>query len=230
MASNISYSAIDETYPIAGRDNDSQGFRDNFSVIKNNFESAKGEIEDLQLNTARVDDANDFNKNNLLNYNAVYYTEEVFEGGNGEPLNGPTSLIQFTNGPYQVFQIAGDLTFNFASFPLAQKYMKVRVELQNLDIANARYITFGSTEAVAFRKGTNFKYGQVGDVYFPYDAALIDANKAFVALGYSSYSSDPTVIRLPKATDASNITRLVFDFYTVDGGSNIYWDFVGIFS
>lgn len=229
MASNISYSSIDETFPIAGRDNDSQGFRDNFAVIKNNFESAKGEIEDLQFNTARLDDANDFLKNNLLNFNLVYYTEEVYEGGNGAPID-ENALIQFTNGPYQVFQIAENLTFNFASFPLAQKFMRVRVELQNLSVDNPKYITFGSTEAVTFRKGSSFKYGQVGDVYFPNDAALIDANKAFVALGYSSYSSDPKVIRLPKAVDSSNITRLVFDFYTVDGGTNIYWDFVGLFA
>ena len=227
MASNISYSSIDETFPIAGRDNDSQGFRDNFAVIKNNFESAKGEIEDLQLNTARVDDANNFLRNNLLNFNVVYYTEEVYDGGS---IDGPTALIQFTNGPYQVFQIADSLTFNFSDFPLDQKFMRVRVELQNLDIANARYITFGSTQAVSFRKGSSFKYGQVGDVFIPNDSALIDANRAFVALGYASTSSDPKVIRLPKAADASNITRLVFDFYTTDGGSNIYWDFVGLFA
>lgn len=226
MASNISYTSIDETYPIAGRDNDSQGFRDNFAIIKNNFEAAKGEIEDLQLNTARKDESNDFNRNNLLNFNLVYYTEELYEGGS---LNGPTALIQFNNGPYQIFQIAGDLTFNFANFPLAQKFMRVRVELQNTDVSNARYVTFGSTQAVDFRKGSSFKYTTVSpSVYVPYDPALIDAN---LSIGtYTSTSSDPKVIRLPKAADASNITRLVFDFYTTDGGANIYWDFVGLFA
>lgn len=226
MASNISYTSIDETYPIAGRDNDSQGFRDNFSVIKNNFEAAKSEIEDLQLNTARLDEANNFTGENLLNFNLVYYTEEVYEGGE---INGPTSLIQFTNGPYQVFQIAGDLTFNFASFPQAQKFMRVRVELQNLDISTPRYITFGSTQAVSFKKGTSFSYTAINTSYFPLDAAYIDAGVSIPSQGYSIFSTDPKIIRLPKATDASNITRLVFDFYTVDGGSNIYWDFVGLY-
>lgn len=227
MASNISYSSIDETYPIAGRDNDSQGFRDNFAVIKNNFESAKGEIEDLQLNTARVDDANNFLRNNLLNFNVVYYTEEVYDGG---AIDGPTALVQFTNGPYQVFQIDGDLTFNFSDFPLAQKFMRVRVELQNLDIANPRYITFGSTEAVTFRKGSSFKYANVSGTYIPYDPALINAYQAIGVYSALPGTVDPKIIRLPKAADASNITRLVFDFYTIDGGSNIYWDFVGLFA
>ena len=46
--SNINASNIDGTYPVAGQDNDSQGFRTNFTNIKNNFTYAKSEIEDIQ--------------------------------------------------------------------------------------------------------------------------------------------------------------------------------------
>ena len=48
MASSINSNNIDGTYPIAGQDNDSQGFRDNFTNVKTNFTNAKAEIEDLQ--------------------------------------------------------------------------------------------------------------------------------------------------------------------------------------
>jgi len=48
MASLINPSNIDVTYPIAGQDNDTQGFRDNFNNIKNNLTTAKNEITDLQ--------------------------------------------------------------------------------------------------------------------------------------------------------------------------------------
>jgi hypothetical protein len=48
MASLINPSNIDITYPIAGQDNDTQGFRDNFNNIKNNLTTAKTEISDLQ--------------------------------------------------------------------------------------------------------------------------------------------------------------------------------------
>ena len=47
MASNINDTAVNSDYPIAGVDNDSQGFRDNFSTIKTNFVAAKAEIETL---------------------------------------------------------------------------------------------------------------------------------------------------------------------------------------
>ena len=48
MASNINPLNIDGTFPIAGQDNASQGFRDNFTNIRNNLGYAKTEIEDLQ--------------------------------------------------------------------------------------------------------------------------------------------------------------------------------------
>ena len=48
MASSINPNNIDTTYPVAGQDNDSQGFRDNFTNIKTNFEYAETEIDDLQ--------------------------------------------------------------------------------------------------------------------------------------------------------------------------------------
>ena len=51
MASNINDAGINKDYPVAGQDNDSQGFRDNFNVIKTNFTNAKSEIETLQTNT-----------------------------------------------------------------------------------------------------------------------------------------------------------------------------------
>lgn|SRR5574343_41209 len=58
--SNINVSTLDTTYPIAGRDNDSQGFRDNYAVIKQAFEVAKNEITELETTTLR------FNSDNVL--------------------------------------------------------------------------------------------------------------------------------------------------------------------
>ena len=48
MASDITPGNIDGTFPIAGIDNDSQGFRTNFTNTATNFTEAKSEIEDLQ--------------------------------------------------------------------------------------------------------------------------------------------------------------------------------------
>lgn len=71
MTSNVVFSTINENYPVAGVDNDSQGFRDNFAIIKQSFQDTKTELEDLQGGVARVDAANNFDGNEINNANLV---------------------------------------------------------------------------------------------------------------------------------------------------------------
>jgi len=52
MASSIVPGNIDGTYPKAGQDNSSQGFRDNFSEIKTNFTTAL--LRSLHCNQTRL--------------------------------------------------------------------------------------------------------------------------------------------------------------------------------
>jgi hypothetical protein len=47
MASQINPNDIDGAYPVAGQDNNSQGFRDNFTNTKTNFTYAANEITDF---------------------------------------------------------------------------------------------------------------------------------------------------------------------------------------
>lgn len=54
MASSINTGNIDGAYPVAGQDNSSQGFRDNFTNIKTNFGYAKSELEDLQTKAVQL--------------------------------------------------------------------------------------------------------------------------------------------------------------------------------
>jgi hypothetical protein len=51
MTSNIDPNTINAQFPVEGQDNPSQGFRDNFSAIKNNFIAANLEISSLQATT-----------------------------------------------------------------------------------------------------------------------------------------------------------------------------------
>jgi len=52
MASNITSLTIDNEYPVAGVDNDSQGFRDNFTIIKDSLAAAKAELSRLKAKAA----------------------------------------------------------------------------------------------------------------------------------------------------------------------------------
>ena len=49
MASAITTTNIDITFPVPGQDNDTQGFRTNFGAIKNALDTASAEITDLQV-------------------------------------------------------------------------------------------------------------------------------------------------------------------------------------
>lgn len=148
MASNINYISIDETYPIAGQDNDTQGFRDNFGYIKNNFEAAKGEIEDLQLNGARVDDDNDFNNFNIVNANFVSCSDELYDGGS----IASTTLVDRQNGSYHIYQVTGGSTIQLtlAGFPSSGRYGSMRVQISS--DGTERTIIFGISGAGSFLK------------------------------------------------------------------------------
>lgn len=61
MASTISTVGFNAAFPVAGVDNDSQGFRTNFNVTKVGLEQAATEVTALQTTTAKLNATNDFN-------------------------------------------------------------------------------------------------------------------------------------------------------------------------
>lgn len=131
MASNIISETIDANYPIAGQDNDSQGFRDNFSVIKDSLAAAKQEVEDLQLNTAKLNTANNFAGNNLIDANLSGVTEEYFQSSGTVQAS---QNINFDNGHYQKFGIAANnITLTITNWPESGKLAKIRLEFYKSD-------------------------------------------------------------------------------------------------
>jgi hypothetical protein len=118
MASNISSSTIDAAYPVAGVDNDTQGFRDNFSIIKQNFTYAATEITDLQNNAARKDQANNFQGSHIIDAQFETCTESYIAVGT--VLSGQN--ISFLNGRYQsitvsIGELTNSITFNLSDWP-----------------------------------------------------------------------------------------------------------------
>jgi len=114
MASNIIPGNIDGTYPKAGEDNSSQGFRDNFSAIKTNFTEAKSEIEDLQTNKASKDGASNFAENEVSRAKFKDTSETVYAHGT---VSSGSVTLNHENGHYQTLTITADTTFSFSNFP-----------------------------------------------------------------------------------------------------------------
>lgn len=126
MASNIVPGNIDGTFPIAGQDNSSQGFRDNFTAIKNNFTEAKSEIEDLQANKANTDGTSDFADNIVQGAQLKDYSETVYAHGN---VSGTTTL-NHENGNYQTATTTNAITLGFSNWPASGKLGKIRLDIR----------------------------------------------------------------------------------------------------
>jgi hypothetical protein len=114
MASKIVPGNIDGTYPKAGQDNSSQGFRDNFNAIKNNFTETKSEIEDLQTNKASTNANVNFSDYEVIKASFKDTAETVF--AHGSVSSGQVD-INHENGHYQTLTITANTTFGFLNFP-----------------------------------------------------------------------------------------------------------------
>ena len=114
MASKIVPSDISPTFPVAGQDNSSQGFRDNFSAIKRNFSEAKSEIEDMQTNKANLNASSNFTDNEVTRAKFKDTSQTVYPHGT---VSGGSVTLDHLNGHYQTLTITADTTFTFKNFP-----------------------------------------------------------------------------------------------------------------
>ena len=138
MASNIISETIDDQYPVAGVDNNSQGFRDNFNIIKTNFTEAKTEIEDLQDNTVRTDADSDMSNNTLTNANLLGYTIETNSSIIGD---ADRTLSHATANYFKVNLIDTDITVTVSQFPDIGKKGEIYIHLQG-NGGGAHVVTF----------------------------------------------------------------------------------------
>lgn len=113
MTSAINYISINENFPVAGQDNDTQVFRDNFDTIKTSLRLAKEEITDIQDNGARTDTDNDFGLNIIQNAVLQQNREQKYTGGIYESESG----VNWENGPYQIWTVDANVLMAFERLP-----------------------------------------------------------------------------------------------------------------
>jgi hypothetical protein len=159
MSSNINYLSINEQFPVAGQDNDTQVFRDNFDTIKSSLNTAKTEITDLINNTAKLNEDNDFEGNVISNakINDARYLK--FDGGVISGLITEVG-IEYSNGVYQVFTFGIDSGFTFNGFSETD-FTKISLELTANSLPNSE--TVGSLSI-----GTSYKIISAGDAVTNY--------------------------------------------------------------
>jgi hypothetical protein len=129
--SNINPLNINGSYPIAGVDNDSQGFRDNFTNIKNNFTFAQAELNDLQskvvLKSALTNSTLNNNFAGALMTSAEIrdFRETSFDNG----IQSTSAVLDHANGHYQRISTSGSVSISFQNIPPAGKIGRFRLKL-----------------------------------------------------------------------------------------------------
>ena len=114
--SQINPNNINAAYPVAGQYNNTQGFRDNFTNIKLNFQYAASEIDSLLGNT--------ISKSNTLNdvAGSIIYGSRLQNTGYIQITQGnvaPIATINYAAGSYQTITANAANTLNFTNLPAA---------------------------------------------------------------------------------------------------------------
>lgn len=164
MTSQINPNNIDGSYPVAGQDNNSQGFRDNFTNIKVNFQDASDEITDLQnkvivksaLNTSGAPPLD-----NNMGDTLIYAAQIRDFSGTKVALAGTDGgvSVNYTQGHYQSVSTTGNLTLTFINFPPSNQYGYMKIQFNITNVAHT--VTFagatflGTAGIQGYNGGTN---------------------------------------------------------------------------
>lgn len=188
MTSQVNPNNIDGSYPVAGQDNDSQGFRDNFTNIRNNFTFIKSEVEDLQnkavLKSSLTNSTlnNDFAGNAISNATLTSWREAYNNVTN--TASGAIS-IDFANGNFQKIGLAGVISSLSFTWPdnVIGYYASIKLWVNVTNTAHT--ITFGTAPTLGDP-----------DTIAGYSAGVLSFN----------------------AAELANNNDYLFEIFTVDGG------------
>lgn len=121
MTSQINPNNIDGTYPVAGQANNTQGFRDNFTNIKTNFQYAETEIDDLQSKVVLKSALSGGTLDNNMSDNLIYAVklQDVSYTYVQNTATAGAIAIDYSAGQYQYISTTGPISLSFSNWPVA---------------------------------------------------------------------------------------------------------------
>jgi hypothetical protein len=208
MASNINPNNIDGAYPVAGQDNNSQGFRDNFTNIKQNFQYAENEINDLEnkalLKAALIGGILDNNMNDNLIYAARI--QDFSATAVAQTATSGTINLNYASGHYQTISTTGGVTLTFTNFPAAGSFGYMRLQINITNIAHTMTIpsavSLGLSGIQGISPGTpgvsnTISFGATGKYEFGFSSSdggatitLFDLNRALTNFTSADITTD----------------------------------------
>ena len=140
-------SNIRQNYPIPGQDNDTSGFRDNFTNIANSLYALAHEVSSVQGSGVFTDRTSNFNENIIQNVTLQGVGEAVLNNAL-TPIQGSQN-VDFRQGNYQKWVLSSSTNFSVINWPTNGIYSKVV-----LDISVANTQTAHVTATIVNSVGT----------------------------------------------------------------------------
>jgi hypothetical protein len=160
MTSQINPNNIDGAYPVAGQDNNSQGFRDNFTNTKVNFQYAEDEINDLQAKVLLKSALTGSYLDNNMNDNLIYAAKiQDFSATKVTVTTASGTInINYASGHYQTIRTAGSISLSFQNFPTSGSYGWIRLQINVTSLAHTvtlpATVTLGINNLQGYDSGT----------------------------------------------------------------------------
>ena len=195
MTSQINPNNIDGAYPVTGQDNNSQGFRDNFTNIKVNFQDAATEITDLQnkslLRAQLTGSSVPLSVSNDLAGTTPIIGALIRNFGANRVAVSNTSgaiAINYSSGHYQSITTSGNITLSFTNFPATGTYGYIKLQINITNTAHTvtlpASVTLGTAGLQGYSSNT-ISFGATGVYEFAfgtYDSGttitIFDLNRA----------------------------------------------------
>jgi hypothetical protein len=221
MTSQINPANIDSNYPVANQNNNSQGFRDNFTNIKVNFQDAAAEITDIQnkgiFKAALTGQTLD---NDMAD--AALIAAQIRDFSATKVTVGSTSgaiPINYSQGHYQAITTTGSITLSFNNFPGSGLYGYIKLQINITNVAHTvtlpAAVTLG-TSGIQGLVGSTITFSGTGTFEFAfgtYDAGatitIFDLNRALT--NFSGGNVSVANLTATTATVTSTITANIIN-------------------
>ena len=136
-------SKINQEFPVAGKDNPSQGFRDNFKNITQALSTINSDVENLNISAVQTTQTNDFD-NNIIKQATFQDCSSVIFDETSTTQTGDVT-VDFSAGHYQKFKIGeGTHRFSVTNWPGSGKFSSLILSISTASTAPT-YVDFGAT-------------------------------------------------------------------------------------
>jgi hypothetical protein len=163
---------IDINYPVVGQDNDTQGFRNNFSAIQSAFAVASSELSSLQDNGVKLTETNDFNYNTIKNV-TLQNTSELVKNRALSTVSTSYAYVSvdYTEATYHKCNLTlnasgtSSVAFSIINWPPSGNYGRLYLELTASSTSTSTISILGNSKIIGYNTAS-VVFNQTSSIFY----------------------------------------------------------------